>query len=67
MFKPENSEVEYLSVADITKNFGFASTTIWRWTKENRFPQPLRIGKRWTRWRKSDVEDFINRNQTSWE
>lgn len=67
MGNSDKGELEYFSVADLQRHYGFGNATIWRWVKEGRFPQPVRIGKRWTRWRKADVEAFINRNQTPGE
>lgn len=33
--------------------------TVWRWVKQNKFPQPFHLGERVTVWNMSDVEAFI--------
>ena len=33
--------------------------TVWRWVKNNRFPQPFKLGERVTVWHMADVEAFI--------
>lgn len=33
--------------------------TVWRWCKQNKFPQPFKLGERVTVWSMADVEDFI--------
>ena len=30
--------------------------TVWRWTREGRFPQPVCLGGRSKRWRLSEIE-----------
>lgn len=30
--------------------------TLWRWVREGRFPQPVRLGQNITAWRLADVE-----------
>lgn len=33
--------------------------TIWRWTREGRFPQPFKLGDSVTVWDAAEVEAFI--------
>ena len=33
--------------------------TLWRWVKQNKFPQPFKLGERVTVWSMADVEAFI--------
>lgn len=63
MINSEKNGVEYLAVRDIRAIYGLSEAAVWRWTKEGRFPKPVRIGTRWTRWLKSEVEAFINSNR----
>ena len=37
--------------------------TIWRWRKEGKFPQPLKIGGWATSWKRSDIIDFLERSK----
>lgn len=32
----------------------------WQGVKEGRYPQPIKLGKRTTRWRSTDIERLIN-------
>ncbi|TDV89216.1 AlpA family transcriptional regulator [Halomonas alkaliantarctica] len=47
---------EYLSVKRIADRLDVGESTIWRWVSEKSFPKPMRVGKRVTRWRLSDVQ-----------
>lgn len=37
-----------------------SKSTVWRWVSEGRFPQPVRLAGKCTRWRKADVAQFVN-------
>lgn len=40
---------------------GVSRQTVWRWLKEiDGFPRPIQLGPQTTRWRKSDLERYIN-------
>jgi len=39
-------------------------TTWWRWVKSGMAPAPVRLGKRITVWRKSDLEHWQNNMRT---
>lgn len=49
---------EYLSVKRISERLDVSESTIWRWVSEKSFPKPMRVGKRFTRWRLSDVQHW---------
>lgn len=36
-----------------------SSATIWRWTKQGHFPQPVRLGPQVSAWLKADVDAWI--------
>jgi excisionase family DNA binding protein len=38
---------------------GVSIDTLDRWCKDGRFPAPIRFSRRFVRFRKSDVRDFI--------
>ncbi|WP_202962190.1 helix-turn-helix domain-containing protein [Salinisphaera shabanensis] len=44
---------------DLADRFLVSRNTIWRWAREGRLPQPVRLGPGCTRWRLSDVEAFV--------
>lgn len=33
--------------------------TVWRWTAAGTFPQPIRHGRCYTRWQRSDIEEWL--------
>ncbi|WP_415519299.1 MAG: helix-turn-helix transcriptional regulator [Desulfovibrio aminophilus] len=33
--------------------------TLWAWTKEGRFPKPVKLGPRTTAWRAEDVREWL--------
>ncbi|MYN47442.1 AlpA family phage regulatory protein [Pseudoduganella sp. FT93W] len=33
--------------------------TIWRWVRDGKFPQPLKLSAGVTAWRANDIEQFI--------
>ena len=39
--------------------FQVSSATIYRWTKEGKFPQPIHLGANMVRWKASDIEAWI--------
>ena len=57
--KTANSENIYLSDKDLSKRYGIARQSIWRWVADKRFPAPVRLTPGCSRWRLDDV--------TSWE
>lgn len=61
--KPEkqganNAQRAWLSVKHLADRYGAHEATIWRWSREGRFPQPVRLAGNLTRWSLSDVESW---------
>ena len=52
---------EWLSVEQIAFRFSVSAATVWRWTRDGRFPKPIKVGGRSTRWRRADVEEHENK------
>lgn len=50
------SKEKHLRSQEIVERLGIGRSTLFRWVKEGSFPQPIRAGRRFTRWRLSDVE-----------
>lgn len=46
----------YLSDRDLSRKYGVSRSTIWRWVKEGRLPEPVKISPGTTRWPLSAVE-----------
>ena len=47
---------EWLTVEQVAQRFAVSAATIWRWTRESKFPRPIKVGGRSTRWRRADIE-----------
>ncbi len=43
----------------VTGILPFSRATLWRLTKEGRFPKPVKLGLGITAWRRSDVDAWI--------
>ncbi len=50
--------LQLLTVGQVAGLLGCGQSTIWRWRKEGKFPQPLAINGT-TRWLLSDIEEFV--------
>ena len=54
------AEAEYVRARTLAARFDSGESTIWRMVKDGLLPQPtVRIGRRTTLWRWSDVEKFL--------
>lgn len=38
---------------------GVSAQTIWKWVKNNQFPQPIKLGTNITVWRLSDINTWM--------
>jgi excisionase family DNA binding protein len=48
-----------LTLDDVCRLMGVSRVTIWAWTRDGRFPKPLRIGKRRRYWSRETVQAFL--------
>ena len=46
---------QYKSDKDLAARYGVSRSTIWRWTKEGRLPQPKKLSPGCTRWDWSEI------------
>ncbi len=47
-----------LKLADICKLLSVGRSTVYEWTSQERFPQPVRIGDRSVRWKSEEVQEW---------
>lgn len=43
---------------EVLKRVGISETTLYRWMKEGRFPQPVQLGPRAVAWPESDLREW---------
>ncbi len=49
----------YLSVRQVGARLSVSVASVWRWTRTEDFPKPVRLSKGCTRWRSSDIDAFV--------
>lgn len=48
-----------LKVGEVAERLSVSENTIWRWTADGRLAPPIRRGTRYTRFKESDINAFI--------
>jgi len=56
--QPQPTENTYLDVHAVARRYGVSSQTVWNWMRHGRFPQPLRISSRCSRWTPAMLAEF---------
>jgi prophage regulatory protein len=54
MMEPVNP-LRFVRPKELKAILGLSNSTIWRMTKEGRFPKPVNLGERATAWRMADI------------
>jgi len=54
----------YHNIREVSKRFKVAPSTIWRWVKNDFFPQPYKFGPGTTRWHEDDIKNFEAKSTT---
>jgi len=49
-----------LKIGEVLKIIPVSKSTWWKWIREGKAPQPIRLGTRCTFWRQSDVTNLTN-------
>ncbi len=55
---------EMLTRAQVLKVLGVSRTTLWRWQAAGEFPSPLRLGDATFRWRRAEIEAWLESRRT---
>ena len=55
----------YLRLPQVLTYIPVSATTLWRWCREGRFPQPIKLTERVTAWRTEDVQTWIKSKSKS--
>jgi prophage regulatory protein len=54
-----NNEIQFLTLSDVCEMSGVNRITMWRWVREGKFPQPVRLSVRRIFWLRPVVEAFL--------
>lgn len=54
-----------LRVEDVVRETTLSESTVWRLVAAGRFPRPLDLGGRVRRWRRAEIEAWVNADQPS--
>ncbi|MCI9865562.1 AlpA family phage regulatory protein [Rhizobium skierniewicense] len=54
----------YLTLKEVTTNIKVASSTLYRWIADGKFPKPVRLGENCVRWRVSDLKAWQDSRHT---
>lgn len=52
------SKIRFLRKPEVLNRLGISSSTLYRWTKSGRFPQPVEVGPRIRAWIETEVDSF---------
>jgi len=52
---------KYTRAKNLAESLGVAQSTVWRWVKEGRLPNPIKLASRTTVWDTEAVEAAIER------
>ncbi len=44
---------------DLATKLGISETTLWRWRRDSKLPQPISLGPRMIGWRATDIDDWF--------
>ena len=50
---------QLLRVGDVAKLLGISAPTVWRWAREGKLPKPMKITRRITVWKKTEVIPYV--------
>ncbi len=51
----------YLRVKAVAQFLGVSEPTIWKWSREDKMPRPIKLGPRTTVWDMSEVTAWVAR------
>lgn len=58
MARPVTDNSKYLTDVQVGERFGVGRATVWRWTRDQTFPKPVKLSAGATRWRIADIVAF---------
>lgn len=58
------SDNRLLRIAEVCRWLNVSKTTIYKWVKEGRFPEPIILADHASRWREDEVGEWLNSRPT---
>lgn len=58
-------EKRWIKQKEITNLFDISRSTLWRWRRNNLFPQPIQIGERFQFWDLHEIEQWVVHNKNN--
>lgn len=52
------TEQTFLRDTQAAARYGVSRVTVWRWAAQGKFPRPVKLATRCTRWRLSDILEW---------
>ena len=59
-YEPVAGADELLNVREVSKIVKMATSSIYRYVARGEFPEPVKLSSRMTRWRRSEIQAWIN-------
>lgn len=50
--------MKYLNVKEVAERYAISQNTVWRWAKQKRLPNPIKVGPNCTRWPADQLDKF---------
>jgi excisionase family DNA binding protein len=50
---------DLLTSRDVAARLSISVRTLYRMMARGQFPRPIRLSRKWVRWRRSDVEGYV--------
>lgn len=62
---PQTRKTVFYKDTDLASRFGVHRITIWRWTRQNKFPKPVKLSPACSRWKAEDVDTWESARETA--
>ena len=49
---------KFASVDELAARYGVNRSSLYKWVKAGEYPRPIKLGPRFTRWRREDVQRY---------
>lgn len=50
-----------INIKEVSYMMGLKRATIYKWINEGKFPRPLKVGEKASRWKRNEILEFISR------